>query len=817
MKLCTYAAMLLSAASVFFEVSAERYAGRVIDNATPPKPVVNATVSMSGTTLAAYSDSLGKFSLDSETPVNRSGPQTARGGFGFSRGTVSFHCERRQTVRAELYSLNGRRVAVLFAAEFGSGDHAVVIPMTTTLRRTGGVSVMSIVNGAERRTLRLYCAGAVGSQARFDEMVADLSASTMATAAKTLFVDRKGYVPRTVPVAANDVGDVVLERDPAEVVIDRKVDSVLALMTIEEKAGQMCQVQINFTNVFAGRLKDADVAAKGIGSVFNGGSDQSAIGKGNTPKGWAAAIDRVQNAVLASSRLKIPIIYGQDCVHGIAGLDSATVFPHNIGLGCTHDSALVAKVGRITAAECRGAGVRLNFAPCISSVRNERWGRTYEGFGETPEINSLMGTAYIRGLQGDGNPAKAGAVAACAKHFVGDGGTDNGVNNGKSTFSEATMRAVHLPQYAACAREQMACVMPSFHSWTRDGKDWKQTIDPLPLTSMLKTGLGFDGFCVSDWDAVRDACGGYGEACVAKAVNAGLDMAMIVGDTNVANFIKSVVSGVTNSAIPISRVDDAVRRILRIKFRHGIFDHPLSDPSLLVKIGGADNRAVARECVRKSLVLLKNDGAVLPLKKSDKVVVVGPYANNLGAQCGGWTISWQGSISPSGYRGIAGQTILDGLKAAGGNVTFNETGADLASADKIVLVVGEKPYAEGVGDVAVPDFSLKSLCPNIELVQTCFASGKPVILVMLTGRPMLIDTELPLCKAVVAAWLPGSEGGGIADVLYGTNDFSGTLTHTWPASAAQIPINAGPDYADEQHGSGGAPLFPYGFGLRYAQ
>ncbi|MBN1309325.1 MAG: glycoside hydrolase family 3 C-terminal domain-containing protein [Chitinispirillaceae bacterium] len=797
------------------------YSGRVVDGGTPVRPVANATIALKGAGMETYSDSAGRFLLNNETSISIENPAARKNDIDFSYNKLSFSCDRRQNVRAELYTLAGRRVFILFDAAFDAGDHSVSPP--DLLRRTvgKGAYVVVLVKDGVRYGFKAVTAGLHGMDAgrggvlqgrKRSVRVASVNSTT-----DSLAVSRKGYVSTTAAATASDVGDIVLNRDPHEIEIDRRADSIIALMTLEEKAGQMCQAQINFTNTYPRRLKDADIATRGIGSVFNGGSDQSAVGRGNTPNAWATVIDRVQNAVLSSSRLKIPIIYGQDCVHGIAELDSTTVFPHNIGLGCTNDTALVANVGRITAAECAGVGVRLNFAPCISTVRDERWGRTYEGFGETPEINTVMGAAYVRGLQGDGDLSKVSAVAACAKHFIGDGGTDNGINNGKSTFSEETMRAVHLPQYAACAREGMATVMPSVHSWTRGGKDWKQTIDPLTLTAILKTELGFDGFCVSDWDAVLDACGSYGEACVAQAVNAGLDMAMIVGDTNCIHFINSVVAGVNNNAIPISRVDDAVKRILRIKFRLGLFNHPLSDADLRARIGSAENRAVARECVRKSLVLLKNDDNVLPLQKNENIAVVGPYANNLGAQCGGWTISWQGSTSPSGYRGIAGQTILDGIKSLGENVTFDENGADLANADKIVVVVGEKPYAEGAGDVTVPDLSSNSFCPNNGLIQTCFNSGKPVVLVLLSGRPMVIDTELPWCKAIVAAWLPGTEGGGVADLLFGDYDFTGSLTHTWPATADQIPVNTGPVYDDEQHGSNGTPLFPYGFGLKYSQ
>jgi beta-glucosidase len=805
--------ILLSGASV--SAVGAVYYGRVVDNVTPAKPIANATIALQGATAAAYSDSSGKFSLTTSAAILAI-PSTARASFVFLHdGRIVFSCSRREVVDIDLFSLSGRKVHNLLNGAFNQGNHAFALSGLLPQKIGTGLFVASIQKGSDHvfaRTI-ITSQGVYGNTHGSFESSGLPGTTKSSAAADNLIVSRMGYVSKTVPANVADLGDIALSRDPKEAEIDRKADSIIATMSVVEKAGQMCQAQINFTNAALGRLKDADVAAKGIGSVFNGGSDQSAMGKGNLPSDWAAAIDRVQNAVMTSSAHKIPILYAQDCVHGVAELSGCTVFPHNIGLGCTRDTALVAKVGRVTAAECAGVGVRLNFAPCISSVRNERWGRTYEGFGETPEINALLGTAYIRGLQGDGDMSKVGAVAACAKHYVGDGGTTDGVNNGVATFSEATMRAVHLPQYAAGARELIATVMPSYHTWTRDGVKWKQTLDQFALTTVLKTELGFDGFCVSDWDAVLRACDNYGESCVAQAVNAGLDMAMVVGDTNCTNWINSIVAGVTGSTIPIGRVNDAVKRILRVKFRLGLFEHPLSDATLRSRINSSGNRSVAREAVRKSLVLLKNEDKVLPLKKTEKIVVVGSWANSLGAQCGGWTISWQGALNSTGLKG---QTIFQGLQELGGeNVFFDTNVTNLATADKIVVVVGEKPYAEGQGDIlptSSPDFST---CQNAGIIQTCFNSGKPVILIMITGRPLPIDTELPWCKAIVAAWLPGSEGGGVADVLFGNNDFTGTLSHTWPATAGQIPINAGPTYTDEQHGTGGAPLFEYGFGLKF--
>jgi beta-glucosidase len=502
-------------------------------------------------------------------------------------------------------------------------------------------------------------------------------------------------------------------------------------------------------------------------------------------------------------------------------------------------------MANITAKEMRAVGINLNFAPAISVVRNEKWGRSYEGYGETPEINSLMSAAYVRGLQGYGDMSRPDAVAACAKHFIGDGGTTDGVNGGITKLSEATIRAVHLPPYQAAVREMVASIMPSYNAWDRDGTIFRCTSDKHSLTDILKTELKFDGFCLSDWDAIpraeNTASDVYKASNVISALNAGIDMAMIAPNyvapenkkiTDYMSFLKAAVPG----SVAQARLDDAVKRILRIKFRMNLFADAKSNATLFQEFGSASHRTVARECVRKSLVLLKNEGNALPLKSTEKVVVVGPWASSMGAQCGGWTITWQGLTTSPTISG--GTTILKGLQDAGGaNVTYDESGTNLAAADKIVLVIGEAPYAEGAGDhgykddpasgwvqcISCTQYKNQTMsmvladCPNAALLDKCFNSGKPVVVVLISGRPMIITQELAKAKAFVAAWQPGSEGAGVADVLYSVNgaNFSGKLTHTWPASLEQIPINSGTAYADEPKGSGGTPLFEYGFGLKY--
>jgi beta-glucosidase len=797
-----------------YAVISATISGRVIDNSTPAIPIPNATVSLRANGSTTYTDSGGRFSLN-VTTTNL--PQPAADRF-LSMQVVGqnlrFSSAATERVHIDLYDVCGRNLGALLDRTFGPGTHSVALPALLQKNICPGLCVLKIQKGGETMSASVMQldprATPIGVNGfGYDGNGPAPLGKTMA-ASDNLDVYRMAYTTqsRSVnPSTTQALVDIVLTRTAAEAAIERKIDSLMALpaFTTTLKAGQMTMARKN-------QLTNTQLATYGIGAVFNGGSDPEGD---NSPSAWATSIDGWMNAIANNSTLHIPPLYGQDCVHGVGTIAGCTVFPHNIGLGCTHDTALMAKIGRIVAAEAAGCGIRLNFAPCIASPRNEKWGRTYEGFGETPEINSLMGSAYIRGLQGDGDLSKSNAVAACAKHYLGDGATTNGVNSSTANISDATMRAVHLPQYAACGRENMATVMPSYSQWIRNGQSFPQTTDSYTLTTILKNQLGFDGFYVSDWDAIitTSGCTSYSNSCIASAINAGLDMTMIVTGANATTYIQSIVNQ-ADGAIPMSRINDAVRRILRIKFRMNLWNHPTSDQNLRAQINSAQSKATAREAVRKSLVLLKNQNNALPLLKTEKVVVVGSYANDMGAQCGGWTISWQGQTGNS--SGIAGQTIFSGLQSVGGasNVTFDQSGSNLSSASKVVVVVGESPYAEGSGD-NINSLDLTNTNGAGSLITTCHNSGKPVIVVLLSGRPMIIDGEIANCDAFVAAWLPGAEGGGIADVLYNDYNFTGTLTNTWPASYAQIPINTGPTYADEQHGSGGASLFDYGFGLKY--
>jgi beta-glucosidase len=816
--------LILSAAGLFSFSSGATVTltGTVVDNSSPAVPIANATVLLKVNGATAYSAATGQFTLNASTTGITQTGAVRNSAMQVSGDELSFSVAANEKVRIDIYDMAGQKVGALLDRTFTAGSHSLSLSTLMRKNAVAGLYIAKISKGAESLTGAFISMGAKGGVVASDFATAGQGKFALAKAAASLdsmIVYRMGYDQKALPLTAyttQSLGNIVLTRSAAEVVIEHKIDSLLALMTINDKAGQMVQTQIN-SGSESDRLTDAQYASMGVGSVFNGGSDPSVNNTTNTPTGWSTMIDRIQTAIMNNSKLKIPMIYGQDCVHGVAEVAGCTVFPHDIGLGCTHDSALVAQIGRDVAAECAGIGIRMTFAPCIASVRNEHWGRTFEGFGETPEINTQMGAAIVGGLQGDGDISQVGAISASIKHYLGDGATTNGVNNGNATISPATMQAVHFPQYAACARENAGVTMISYSTWTHDGQTWPQAADPYSMTTLLKGQAGFDGICLSDWDGLLLACGGYSNSCIATAVNAGLDMAMIVANVNPGNFIAGVVAGVANNSIPITRVNDAVRRILRLKLRMHLWDHPLSNSTLRGQIFSSAHQADARQAVRESMVLLKNDGNALPLLKTDKVVVVGPYADNMGAQCGGWTISWQGQLGAG--PGIAGQTIWSGLQTAGGaNISYSSGGTAISGADKIVCVVGESPYAEGSGDEGQNGHTVDLSSNNGAgtLISTCVASGKPVILLMLTGRPMILNTSIMSCKAIVAAWLPGSEGAGVADVLYGgTYNFTGTLTHTWPATAGQIPINAGPTYADEQHGSGGTPAFAYGFGLKY--
>lgn len=587
---------------------------------------------------------------------------------------------------------------------------------------------------------------------------------------------------------------------------DEAVAPLLERMTLAEKIGQMTQADL-------GSLDDLSAIEElALGSVLSGGSSDPK--EGNSAKAWADTYEACQKKALAT-RLGIPLLYGIDAVHGHSNVLDAVQFPHNIGLGCADDEALVEEIGRVTAVAVRATGIQWTFAPCVTVPRDDRWGRTYEGFSEDPERVSRLGAAQIRGLQSN-LPIGPLRVMACAKHFVGDGGTvaiarastlegveDEGVrirlDQGDTQCDLATLRRVHMAPYLPALEAGVGTIMPSYSSWN----GLKCSASEELLTGILKKELGFEGFLISDYNAINQ-CHPDFKTAIKLSINAGMDMAM-APDTY-RPFITNLTELVNEGAVPMSRIDDAVRRILRVKAATGLLDadhDPMTDRSLQSKVGSDEHRAIGREAVRKSLVLLKNNGA-LPLAKSGgRVHVAGVAADDIGIQCGGWTIDWQGG---TGDITTGGTTILAGLREVAGDdgrFTFSADGSDAVGADVAIVVVGEHPYAEGVGD----DADLELSAEDQAVIANVKESGVPMVLVVLSGRPMILGDALDAADAVVAAWLPGTEGQGVADVLLGAHPPTGTLSFSWPRSVDQHPINVGDADYD--------PLFEYGYGLSY--
>jgi beta-glucosidase len=549
-------------------------------------------------------------------------------------------------------------------------------------------------------------------------------------------------------------------------------------MTLDEKIGQMAQVDRAYLR------RESDIGDYALGSLLSGGGSSP---PDKTAAGWVEMYDRYQS-MATGTRLGIPLVYGIDAVHGHNNVVGAVIFPHNIGLGCTRDAGLVERVARATAEEVAATGLDWTFSPCIAVARDERWGRTYESFGETPELVSEMAAAAVRGYQP--------TILACAKHYLADGGTAGGRDQGDAQISEATLRAIHLPGYRAAVAAGVGSVMASFSSWNGQKMHGSRYL----LTDVLKGELGFAGFVVSDWAGIDQLPGDY-TSDVETAVNAGIDMVML--PDRYAEFSGTLKALVLSGRVPLARVDDAVRRILRQKIDLGLFDRPYADRSLLPRVGSDDHRQLGREAVQKSLVLLKNEGRVLPLSKAARRIhVAGRNADDIGNQCGGWTISWQGGSGPI----TTGTTILQAIRSAvvgGASVTYSRDGAGAEGADVGVVVIGETPYAEGQGDRA--DLSLAA--EDVAAVRAVRRAGIPTVAVLVSGRPLVLEAILGDADAIVAAWLPGTEGAGVADVLFGDAPPTGRLSHSWPRGMAQIPINWGDASYD--------PLYPYGYGLSY--
>jgi beta-glucosidase len=563
-----------------------------------------------------------------------------------------------------------------------------------------------------------------------------------------------------------------------------RVTDLLGRMTLDDKLGQMMQAER------LGVGSPADVTTGRLGSLLSGGSSQPTP---NTPVTWADMYDGFQRAALATP-LGIPLIYGVDAVHGHNGLYGATVFPHNIGLGATRDPRLVEKIGRATAEEVSGTGIDWDFAPCLCVARNDRWGRTYESFGEVPQLATQL-TSIITGLQGR-KLNQPGSVLATAKHYVGDGGTTGGVNEGNTEISEQELRAIHLPPFKAAIQRGVGSVMISYSSWN----GVKMHAGSYLINDVLKKELGFTGIVVSDYNGVDkiDGKSGFTPEEVEASINAGIDMVMVPYEWR--KFIDTLRTLVQDGRVPMSRIDDANRRILTKKFELGLFEHPLTDRRFLSTIGSKPHRDLARQAVRESQVLLKNEGHVLPLSRRSRIFVAGKNADDLGNQSGGWTVGWQGTSGPV----IPGTTILRGMQQKSSTVTYAKDGTGIDSGyDVAVAVVGETPYAEGKGD-RPQGMGLDAT--DLATLQKLKDSGVPTVVVLVSGRPLDIAAQLPDWAGLVESWLPGSEGQGVADVLFGDYNPTGKLPVTWMRSADQQPINAG---------DGKPALFPFGFGLRY--
>ncbi|GAB4537198.1 MAG: hypothetical protein Fur0018_27950 [Anaerolineales bacterium] len=577
----------------------------------------------------------------------------------------------------------------------------------------------------------------------------------------------------------------------ADADIEARVEDLLARMTLTEKIGQMTLVE-------KGSINPADIAPLGIGGLLSGGGGYPR--EGNTPENWAAMVDGFQQEAL-NSRLGIPLIYGVDAVHGHNNVYGATIFPHNIGLGAANDPDLMTRIGRAVAQEMAATGIYWNYAPAVMVPQDIRWGRTYEGFSEDPALVSALAAAYLQGLQSPDLFAE-NMVIGTPKHFLGDGGTvwgtgDSGykIDQGDAQVDEATLRALHLPPYQAVVQSGARSIMISYSSWNGE----KMHASKYWISGVLKGELGFTGFVVSDWGAIDQISPDYYQAVV-TAINAGVDMNMVPYEYE--RFITTLTQAVEAGDVPMERIDDAVRRILRVKFEMGLFEQPFSQPDLLASVGSDAHRALAREAVAKSLVLLKNEGGLLPLAKDAPALYIGGRAaDDIGIQSGGWTIEWQGKVGDI----TPGTTILEGIQAAVSAdtvVEYNEHGrfeGDPSAPGAVcIAVVGETPYAEGKGDSA----NLRISGTDNRVLRRMEADCANLVVVLISGRPLMITDDLPKWDALVAAWLPGSEGAGVADVLFGDQPFQGKLPFTWPASLDQLPLGAG----------SGQPFFPFGYG-----
>jgi len=578
----------------------------------------------------------------------------------------------------------------------------------------------------------------------------------------------------------DDDDDVVVD-------IDAQVAQIVESLTLRQKAAQMVQAERS-------SITPSDVANYQIGSILSGG--------GSHPTSYNDSVDEWYDMVRAYQEAAvngptgIPILYGIDAVHGHNNVYGATIFPHNIGLGAANSPDLVYRISKATAEEMLTTGIPWTFAPALSIVQNIAWGRSYEGYSEDPDVFVNLTQSAILGFEENG-------VSATAKHYLADGATMNGIDQGDVWVSDDILRDVHLLPYIEAVKANVDTIMISYSS-VRGTKMHEHTYW---ITTVLKEELGFEGFVISDWNAIHQLSGSYQEQ-VAKSINAGVDMLMEPYTWKEA--IDAIEFGVNSGLIPIERIDDAVSRILKVKLERGLFDDPYMrlDASYLYN---EEHQALAREAVRKSLVLLKNDGTSLPLAKDETIFLTGEASDNVGYMAGGWTTHWQGNTAQD--IGV-GTSIKDGLL----NVLMSNGGSlvnNYEDASTVVVVLSEIPYSEGAGDNQNPTLTSHTASPSnaaaLEIARQAQLAGKNVVGILISGRPLLLEDYLPYFDSFIAAWLPGSEGGtGIADVVFGDYDFTAKLSYTWPKTASQLGYNILREDYDEN-----VVMFPYGYGLTY--
>ena len=722
------------------------------------------------------------------------------GAFGSSATAIAVHklpgsvaMQAHGSVSIEVFDVLGNKVTsfstVLEKGKYSIETASSKLPKSVYLIKVTGngtVSYQTYVN--------------TGKSAVFASANTGVAGGSVVLAKKLAVVDsvrigKTGYTPVKVAIQSytDNIGTVTLTK----VDIESQVNALMGTMSTAEMAGQLVQIDCP---------SSGDVTGKVLGTVFGGGSDGPNSDGSGSPSGWATFNDRYRQM---GSGFKSPIITEWDVIHGFGKCNGATVYPHNIGLGCTWDTTIVQKCYRVAGIESRGCGIILGYGPCIAVPQDYRWGRVYEGFSGSPVLTAAMARAAVLGSQTTdlSNPL---AYAACVKHFAGDGGSTQGLNPGATVGDEATLESIHLPGYTAAIKAGVASVMASYSTWNGTNCTQNKAL----LTDWLKTAQGFDGYVNSDWSATYN----FGND-TKIAFQAGLDVPMLGANSDAGQngkpSIGSVATDMLNSnGSDAARIKDAVARVLRLKYKMDLFHQPLSTSSALTALVGSQaHRDVAREAVRKSLVLLKTPAGLLPLSKTAKITLVGPHAQDIGMQCGGWTLGWQGVTG----NAMPGTTIMAGFQSIGGtaNISYSSDGSSITG-DVAVVCIGEKPYAETNGDIIDGDANVvprTMSIPEANLVTTAIshASGKKVIVVMITGRPMDISAIMS-ADAIIAAWLPGTEGGGIAEVLYGQNaagtahyNFTGKLGMAFPANANSEPT---------KNGVGTTVRYAYGFGLK---